>query len=493
MTRLADSCDVFVIGGGPSGSAAAQLLTAWGWSVVVAHRATSAPALAESLPPSTRKLLRMLGQLDAVESAGFHPNTGNVAHWADAVRVTTAPEAGFHVSRARFDAVLRDSALATGARIVDGAVRYLDGDDPVQVTYASADGQVRTCHARYVLDCSGRAGVVARRGLRRRDTRYRTLAVVAEWECADDDVEDRTRTTVESYRDGWAWSVPLDTTRRQCTVMIERKDSRPLVAVYDAELAKTGPLRARLATARQISTPWACDASLYDATRAADGHALLVGDAASFIEPLSSAGVKKALLSAWRAAIVTNTCLANSAMAPAALELYVRREHEVYADCLRRSQTFFAEAAATYDTPFWASRARPAETDPLRSADSHTITDEALGRDTDVRAAFERLRATASMRVRPAATLRFEPAAAIEGREVVMRDAIAVPGLDAPLQFAAGVDLAALARLARDVGEVPALVAAYRAHVDPAPIAGVLAGLSVLVARHALVAEDSPS
>src|SRR5207249_1503400 len=143
----------------------------------------------------------------------------------------------------------------------------------------------------------------------------------ADWECAQWPAHERTHTTVESYADGWAWSVPLSETRRQCTVMIDAAShragaaprGRPRVAAwvdrYDRELAKATALSARLAGARQVSAPWTCDASLYDATRAADGPMLLVGDAASFIEPLSSAGVKKALLSAWRAAVVANTCL----------------------------------------------------------------------------------------------------------------------------------------------------------------------------------------
>jgi len=51
--RVADQCDVVVIGAGPAGSAAAQLLAAW------AGRSSCStvpprPSLAESLPASTR-------------------------------------------------------------------------------------------------------------------------------------------------------------------------------------------------------------------------------------------------------------------------------------------------------------------------------------------------------------------------------------------------------------------------------------------------------
>src|SRR5205823_2389346 len=138
------------------------------------------------------------------EGAGFHPNTGNVACWADAPRATRTPDAGFHVSRGAFDRVLREAATAASARLVDAVVRRVEIGDPAHVTYSTAHGDVASIHARHVLDCSGRAGVVARRGWRRADARYRTLAITAEWECPDWPEDERTQTLVESYRSGWA-------------------------------------------------------------------------------------------------------------------------------------------------------------------------------------------------------------------------------------------------------------------------------------------------
>jgi flavin-dependent dehydrogenase len=503
VIRLADRCDVLVVGAGPAGSTAAQLLASWGWSVVLVHRTATPPgrpSLAESLPASTRKLFVFLGQLDRIDAAGFHPNNGNVARWADASRITRSTDVGFHVPRSAFDQVLRDCAVAARARIVDAVVRRVEPGDPPEVTYAGGDGRIETCAARFVLDCSGRAGIVARRGLRRADSRYRTLAIAAEWVCADWPADELTQTLVESYPDGWAWSVPLSKTRRQCTVMIEPDRSPERLAlreIYQRELEKSVELRSRLRNAAQVSTPWTCDASIYDSARAADEGVLLVGDSASFIEPLSSAGVKKALLSAWRAAVVVNTCLGNPALAGAALDLYIARERQVYAECMRRSSAFFAEAAAAYGTPFWSARAEEADAGDASPEDSDVfsadMSDAALARDPDVLLAFERLRASGHVRLRAATALRFAPVAIIEGREVVMRDALIVPGLDVPLQFAAGIDLAALARLATACGEVPALIAAYQAQAGPVPLNGLLTGLSLLVARHALVAEAGTS
>ncbi|HKB10730.1 MAG TPA: tryptophan 7-halogenase [Vicinamibacterales bacterium] len=496
MFRAGDTYDAVTIGGGPAGSAAAHLLAAWGWSVLLVHHATGRPSLAESLPPSTRKLFALVGQLDAVDRARFHPNHGNVARWADAQRTTTTEAAGLHVRRDDFDRVLRDAAAAARAQIVEGVVRHVEPGDPACVTVAAGAGELFTVHARLVLDCSGRAGVIAARGFRRSDTGYRTTAINADWESDDWPADERTRTLVESYRDGWAWSVPLSATRRQCTVMIESAARRSVAKAYADEIAKATMIagRVRDARARQIGEPWACDASVYDCTRAADDSLLLVGDAASFIEPLSSAGVKKALLSAWRAAVVVNTTLNHPSLAGAARDLYSRRERDVHAQSMRQSGAFFGEAASAYGSTFWSIRAEHARRADLRARDDDPAqwSDEALAQDTGVRAAFEYLRGADGLRLRLSDSMRFESVAAIEGREVVLRDGIVLPGAG-PVPFAAGVDLPALARLARGGRDVPSLIAAYHAEVGNVPVSGLLTGLSLLVARRALVAEGTPS
>jgi hypothetical protein len=74
---------------------------------------------------------------------------------------------------------------------------------------------------------------------------------------------------------------------------------------------------------------------------------------------------------------------------------------------------------------------------------------------------------------------------------VVLRDAIVPPGSDTPLRFAAGVNLPALVRLVAGCDDVPAIFSAYHAHVGPAPLDSLITGLSLLVARHALILEDA--
>jgi flavin-dependent dehydrogenase len=483
--------DVFIIGGGPAGAAAARLLASWGWSVVVAHRPSrSHSSLAESLPASTRKLLAHIGLLDVVEQAAFHPNFGNVSRWAETPHTTNTGTSGFHVLRSEFDALLRRAAAAAGARLVDAVVRRVDEGEPRRLEYVTAGGRIQAVRARYVLDCSGRAGIVARRGWRRPETSYRTTAIAADWESSAWPANEQAHTIVESYGDGWAWSVPVSSTRRQFTAMIDHRIAAgaALNDVYARELGKTRELAARLRGARQTSQPWACDASLYDAVRAADTGLLLVGDAASFIEPLSSAGVKKALTSAWRAAVVVNTCLSKAEMAAAAHDFFSGREREIYAECRRRSAAFFRHAAAAHESRFWSSRAdgltTPADEAATTASDEQTLTS-----DETVQAAFDSLRSAARIRLRPSPALRVEPVAMIEGREVVMREALRFPGLERPVRYASGVDLPALVGLTDVCHDIPALISNYQSRVGPIPVEHLLTGVSLLVARHALVNE----
>ena len=71
-----------------------------------------------------------------------------------------------------------------------------------------------------------------------------------------------------------------------------------------------------------VRAPWARDSSPYGFDRAGTDGLLLVGDAASFVDPLSSFGIKKALASAWLAAVVVRVSLGDTSMTAAALELY---------------------------------------------------------------------------------------------------------------------------------------------------------------------------
>ena len=499
--------DAVIIGGGPAGAAAARLLATWGHSVQLLTRAADrSRSLGESLPPSCRKLFDLLGATHAIEAAGFLESTGNTAWWGQQTTHTAGfadGTTGLQVVRHDLDAVLLRLATEAGARVLTdvlvGDARLAPtggrpGPAVATVTYSTADTSTCTVEAPFVLDCSGRAGLLARRGFRVAEGGRTTLALTAVWTRSDGwGLDDETHTLVETYGDGWAWSVPVTRSRRYVTVMVDPRvtdlDRRhALTACYEAELAKTAALRRVLRGATRVTPPWGCDASLYHARTSGGPGMLLVGDAASFIDPLSSYGVKKALASAWLAAVVVHTSLTNGSLARVALDLFNEREQEIHAASVRQAARFFASAAAEHLHPFWTGRAGVESPEDGRDQ-SPGVDVDALREDPAVQAAFDTLRRSSGIRLRRGDQLRVEARPALTTREVVMEDRLLLPDWPTAgrgLRFLRDVDLLHLVELAPDHRQVPDLYEAYNRGCAPVGLPDFLGALSVLLAKGAL-------
>ncbi|OLC51569.1 MAG: hypothetical protein AUH43_02430 [Acidobacteria bacterium 13_1_40CM_65_14] len=535
--------DAVVIGGGPAGSAIARLLAAWGHSVRVLNKPVDrSRGLGESLPPSTKKLLDAIDVLDLVDRAGFYKTTGNTVWWASRARRVemfdpSGEVFGYQVFRPDFDRVLLEHAASAGADVIEATARRVDlapaglqacateadvgraravaqpfgaaVDDPqsAAVEYEQ-DGRRETTACRFVVDASGRAGVVAK-SHRRHESNHRMYALVGVWSCganaacrAKASAEracDASHTVVETYEDGWAWSVPISETTRHVGTMVDGTSprvagGRALADAYRGEIDKTIQI-ARMLDEATLQHAFACDASLYSSDTYAGSRFLLVGDAGSFIDPLSSFGVKKALASAWVGAVVVHTCLTHPDREPVALDFFTQWERDLYATHLRRSRDFARAAHAQHPHPFWARRAETEVKEPSE-------TDEAaLMRDGEVQAAFEQLKQSDDVELVRAEGVHFVAQPVIRGREIVLEDAIplaalkgcatAVPVARAGVRFLNNVDLVALAELTRQHQTVPILFDAYRRAHAAVPLPNILGALSFLIATGILVDRSS--
>ena len=534
------SVDVAIIGGGPAGASAARLLAAWGHAVLVLTKsAAETPTLAESLPPSCRKVFDAVGVRGAIESAGFLTAGGNTVCWGEGPPRRAAfggGRVGYQVLRRDFDRLLLAEARRAGADVrtgvtvrhasLEGASSVVDrdagGKDPadgaevpespsssdagmVEVAGRDDAGGRVTTRARMVLDCSGRAGIVARRYRTRVQAGETTLALIGVWRCAEgwppvagealdraDPVgKDDARTVVEAYRDGWAWSVPVSSRRRYVTVMVDPRTTRSdqpgsLAARYTAELGKTRHLARMIGGATPEGAPWACDASQYGARRFGGPGFLLVGDAATFIDPLSSFGVKKAMASGWLAAVVTNTCLRHPDRADLARRFHAERERDVWASYRRQAAAFFAQVSAKELHPFWNDRADPVVVDGAADRSGAADAVEAFRRDPAVRDAFEALRRAPSIRLRPTRAARATTAPAVVGREIVPDASLSIAAGEAgtlTIRYLRGVDLPALVAMADRQAQVPDLYEAYGRSHPPVELADFLGALAVLLGK----------
>jgi flavin-dependent dehydrogenase len=478
--------DAAVIGGGPAGAAVGRLLASWGHSVRILDKgADRSRGLAESLPPSTTKLLAQIGVLDAVRRAGFYRTNGNTVWWASRERRIErfAPgrdALGYQVFRPELDRVLLDEAEAAGAQVERGAqVRRVSlSDDLPRVAYETAAGPAEIA-ARFTIDCSGRSGILGRRFRVPHDA-LRTWALVGVWDAADWDVPDPTHTLVETMSDGWAWSVPISPATRHVGIMIgpalpDDRRVHDLQSLYTMAIAGAPHISA-LVGAASLQRVWACDASVYSARRYAGDQFLLVGDAGSFIDPLSSFGVKKALASAWVAAVAVHTALTYPDRRQIALSFFDDWERRVFDGHRRRSRDFARQALSDSGPAFWSARAETAADEPLAPD-----PDEPALHDSAVLAAFERFKASDTCDLVIADTARFESRPVIRGREIVVEQALA-----GGMRFVANVDLVRLAHIAPTCRRVPDVFEAYCRSCPPAPLPNVLGGLSLLVARGVL-------
>ena len=420
-----------------------------------------------SVPPSTYKLFDTLGISDAIALAGFVRSTGNTVWWGQSqprVEPFAAGAMGWQVPLQRLDEVLLAAATAAGVHIEQRAI---------------VDADLEPSGHRFLIDATGRSGLLARaKGIRVHADGPRTVALVAEWARSEDwPVPDDSHTLIESYGSGWAWSVPVSPGTRHLAVMVDPQRSglaRDVAAreVYLTEINKTTAFRELTADAQCVSGPKGWDASEYRAECYAGDHWLLTGDAGSFIDPLSSAGVKKALASGWLAAITVHTCLQTPSMRAPALSFFSQREHEIERYYSRMSRSFLAEAAPNHPHAFWRDRA-----DAPDSPGTDAVS---------VRATFETLRSAPNLALQPGA-VRIEPRPCVRGHEIVLEPMI-IAG-DESIRYVAGIDVIALRDLGPRFAQVPELFEAYcRAHGAVA-LPDFLLALATSVSRRWLVSQ----
>ncbi len=493
--------DAVIVGGGPAGSSAAHLLAKWGHSVLLITKTEpDGPTLAESLPPSCRKLFTVLGTLDAIDQAGFYRTRGNTVWWGESDKRSenfADGVTGYQVVRRDFDRLLLELAETAGAQVQRNSrvrqVRAPDLPDSMfrQIEYEDARSERVVVNAKFTLDCSGRAGVIARQGFRKHERTHSTVALVGIWRSPDGwGLEDETHTLVETYADGWAWSVPVSPSIRYITVMVDPRVTalergEHLEHLYRAELSKTRQFSELTVKSTLQNSPWGCNASLYCAHKYAGPRALLVGDAASFIDPLSSFGIKKALASAWLAAIVVNTSMVKPDMETTAVDFFSMREQHMYRSYLKQSTEFFHEAASGHPHPFWTGRATMIDA----GATEEDIDIDELRRNPTVLAAFEALKRSPSIKLQPTKQSHIDKRPSVLEREVILEDRLitdSLPSGSSGVRFLRGVDLPALVRIAGSHNQVPDLFDAYNRIHKPVILPDFLGALSVLLAKHIL-------
>lgn len=360
MTADPSPYDALIIGGGPAGSTAALALTRRGFRVFLAERAVHPRFhIGESFLPRHFALLRELGLEERVAALPHVPKYGAEFGMGDASELMSivfdqglAPGEvrAINIERAPFDAMVLAAAREAGAEVAEGiAVRAIprlaDGD----VAVVLDDG--REVRGRWLLDASGQATVVARHlGTRRVLPRLRKAAYFGHFEGVwrKPGIEGG-YISIVMCDEGWFWLIPLDERRTSIGLVIDAEAARATGVPPNQLLAwaiRRCPLLAER-TAEATFPPAnhvAADFSYRCAPYAGPGY-FLIGDAATFVDPIFSTGVCLGMMSGAEAARGVEALLRGGADPER-----VRRRHVRF--IRGSSEVFFRLVYLYYDRAF---------------------------------------------------------------------------------------------------------------------------------------------
>jgi len=336
-----DVRDVIVVGGGPAGAASAAFLARAGFDVLLLDRARFPrdKPCGEFLTPETKRLFRALGVWESVLAAGAVPVRRVELHGPGGARADYTPTegepAGWAIRRRVLDAVLLDHARACGAEVREGvAVRELardSGCSGVQVFGCSGASRTPEYRARLILGADGTHSLVARRlGLVRPIRRLQRVAIVSHWR----GLEDAEAIEMRSRGGTVCGLGALGGGQANLTLVVPTTDAARIAGrageFLEERVAERFPdLAARLAGAEREETVRTVGCFGHVCRRASADGALLVGDAAAFIDPFTGEGIYFALRGAELAAEVAADALRAGDTSAARLAAYDRARKEL--------------------------------------------------------------------------------------------------------------------------------------------------------------------
>ncbi len=307
--------DAVVIGAGPAGCAVAITCALRGLRVALVERHTF-PRFrpGESLHPGVEPLLQQLGiagQLCLQDALRFD---GHWVQWSEPLRFhafggdDSGPWRGFQIARASLDATLLQRTVALGVTVHQPcrALKVLTHDNRVTGVHTDS-GPV---YAEFLIDASGASAWLHRQlGLALRRCSPRLVARYGYVQGCPAPYQQAPHFFAEDG--GWTWVARVQEQLTHWTHL-----------AFDVHNPHAPSVPKALRHLPSKGAILGADVSWRISTAAAASGYFMVGDAASLLDPASSHGVLKALITGMQAGQAVYDCLEHPVVQPSAQKQY---------------------------------------------------------------------------------------------------------------------------------------------------------------------------
>ena len=302
--------DIVVIGGGPAGLACAITLSKKNYDVTVIEqtsKVTEKPG--EILPPGIEPILEQLGVLNQFMSKKFLQHDGHFVDWNNISDFQSFHDTldwkGFQIWRPDFDSILLEHAKKSGVRIISSCKALSPITKYSRIIGVNSD--FGAIYSKILIDASGRQHWLSKQ-MNIFLINYSGKITVNFGYATGDTVCDSP--IMRSIDSGWIWIAKIQPKLFQW-IRLSFYDQIPYNWIPDdlKMLKKYGSTRRMDLTWRITSKP------------AGLGY-FIVGDASSVLDPASSHGVLKALMSGMMTAYLISKIHNDSTVEEQAIEEY---------------------------------------------------------------------------------------------------------------------------------------------------------------------------